>query len=71
MAQVIVRNLSDDVVRRLRRKAEFHGRSLEQELREILTGAARLSARREARPGPARPRHDAGQSPVGQREAHP
>lgn len=43
MGQVIVRSLSDDVVSRLKRKAERHGRSLEQELREILTRAARLS----------------------------
>lgn len=43
MAQVIVRNLRDDVVARLKRKAELHGRSLEQELRDLLTRAARLS----------------------------
>jgi antitoxin FitA len=43
MAQVIVRNLEDDVVERLKLKAELHGRSLEQELREILRAAAPLS----------------------------
>ena len=43
MAQVIIRNLSEDVVVRLKRKAGLHGRSLEQELREIVTRAARLS----------------------------
>lgn len=43
MAQVIVRNLDDRVVATLKRKAELHGRSLEQELREILSNAARLT----------------------------
>ncbi|MBN9564397.1 MAG: toxin-antitoxin system [Alphaproteobacteria bacterium] len=40
MAQLLVRNLDDGVKERLRRLAERHGRSLEQEVREILTGAA-------------------------------
>jgi plasmid stability protein len=43
MAQVLVRNLDDQVVAALRRKAELHGHSLEQELRIALTSAARLS----------------------------
>lgn len=43
MAQVIVRNLESDVVERLKLKAELHGRSLEQELREILRAAAPLT----------------------------
>jgi plasmid stability protein len=43
VAQVLVRNLEEGVVERLRRKAELNGRSLEQELREVLTGAARLT----------------------------
>lgn len=43
MAQVIVRNLDDRVVARLKRKAELHGRSLEQELREILSAATPLT----------------------------
>ena len=43
MGQVIVRNLDDEVVVALKRKARLHGRPLEQELREILTTAARLS----------------------------
>ena len=42
MAQVIVRNLEDDVVATLKRKAKLHGCSLEQELRDILSAAARL-----------------------------
>lgn len=43
MAQVIVRNLEDDVVERLKLKAELNGHSLEQELREILRQAAPLT----------------------------
>ena len=43
MAQVIVRNLEDDVVERLKLKAELSGHSLEQELREILRKAAPLT----------------------------
>jgi antitoxin FitA len=43
MAQVLVRNLDDGVVQRLKTKAELKGRSLEQELREVLTRAAGLS----------------------------
>ena len=43
MAQVIVGNLDDDVVSSLKIKAELHGHSLEQELREILKRAAPLS----------------------------
>lgn len=41
MAQVIVRNLDDEVVATLKRRAERHGHSLEQELRDILSRAAR------------------------------
>ncbi len=41
MAQVIVRNLDDGVVAALKRRAQLHGQSLEQELRDILTAAAR------------------------------
>ena len=40
MAQVLVRNLDDTVVARLKRKAADNERSLEQELRLILTAAA-------------------------------
>jgi antitoxin FitA len=41
MAQVIVRHLEDDTVRLLKERARRRGRSLEQELREILAAAAR------------------------------
>lgn len=43
MAQVLVRNLDDKVIATLRRKAELHGHSLEQELRLTLTAASRLT----------------------------
>ena len=43
MAQVIVRNLPDDVVARLKARAARQKRSLEQELRQILREAARPS----------------------------
>jgi plasmid stability protein len=42
MAQVLIRNLSDDVVERLKKRAVAKGNSLEQELREIVTAAAPL-----------------------------
>jgi antitoxin FitA len=43
MAQVIVRNLDEEVVSALKLKAELHGHSLEQELREILKRSAELT----------------------------
>jgi plasmid stability protein len=42
MGQVVIRNLDDAAIRRLRRRAESQGVSLERELRDILTEAARL-----------------------------
>ncbi len=36
MAQLVVRNLPDDVKERLKRRASRHGRSLEAEVRDIL-----------------------------------
>jgi antitoxin FitA len=41
MAQVIIRNLDETVVAHLKRRASRRGRSLEQELRDILASAAR------------------------------
>ena len=41
MAQVIIRNLDDDALRRLRARARRKGVSLEGELRAIVTAAAR------------------------------
>ena len=43
MARVIVRNLDDRIVAALKEQAKRHGRSLEQELRQILAGAVRPS----------------------------
>ena len=41
MANVIVRNLDDEVVERLRARAKTNSRSLEAELRVLLTNAVR------------------------------
>lgn len=41
MAQLIVRQLDDDVKARLQRRARRHGRSTEEEVREILRNAVR------------------------------
>ena len=39
MAQLVVRNLDEDVKEGLRRRAKGHGRSLEAEVRDILRAA--------------------------------
>ena len=44
MGQVLVRNLDDQVIERLKHKAEIKGHSLEQELRDVITAAAPLTA---------------------------
>jgi plasmid stability protein len=41
MAQLVVRNLEDDVKAGLQRRARRHGRSTEEEVREILRNAVR------------------------------
>ena len=41
MAQFIVRHLEDDVKARLKRRAERHGRSMEEEARHILRNATK------------------------------
>jgi plasmid stability protein len=46
MAQLVVRNLSDDLVKALKRRAAKHNRSAEQEHREILELALRGPRRR-------------------------
>ncbi|HLF13123.1 MAG TPA: Arc family DNA-binding protein [Gammaproteobacteria bacterium] len=48
MAQFIVRNLEDGVKQRLKRRAERHGRSMEEEVRQILRNAVK----EENRPSP-------------------
>ena len=41
MAQLIVRNLDDDVKARLQKRAKKHSRSLEEEVRDILRDAVK------------------------------
>lgn len=43
MGQILVRNLRDDVIAIFKQKAELNGHSLEQEVRDALTAAAKLS----------------------------
>lgn len=44
MASVTIRNLDDDVVAALKRRAKTNNRSLEAELREILSATVRRQA---------------------------
>jgi len=46
MAQLMVRNLTEDLVKALKRRAAKHNRSAEQEHREILQAALRGPRRR-------------------------
>lgn len=46
MAQLMVRNLADELVRALKQRAAKHNRSAEQEHREILRAALRGPRRR-------------------------
>lgn len=46
MAQLVVRNLEDEVKRRLQRRAKRHGRSTEEEVREILRDAVKSDRER-------------------------
>ena len=41
MAQLVVRNLEDDVKTRLQKRAKRHGRSMEEEVRDILRDAVK------------------------------
>jgi len=45
MAQVVVRDIEEAVKLRLKRLAERHGRSMEEEIRHILRNAAKDSGR--------------------------
>jgi plasmid stability protein len=45
MAQLLVRGVEDDVKARLRRRAQRHGRSMEEEVRHILRNAVKEEAR--------------------------
>lgn len=49
MAQLVVRNLDDEVKAKLQRRAQRHGRSTEEEVRDILRCAVRHEG------APARP----------------
>lgn len=51
MAQILIRRLDDDVKAKLQRRAREHGRSTEQEVREILGNAVRGEDRPPARLG--------------------
>ena len=44
MGQVLIRNLDDEVIARLKQRAALGGLSLEQFLRQLLSGAAPLTA---------------------------
>jgi plasmid stability protein len=44
MAQVLIRDLPDDIVKRLKMRAASKGHSLERELRDIVAAAAPLTA---------------------------
>ncbi len=46
MAQFIVRQLEDDVKARLKRRADRHGRSMEEEVRHILRDAVKQENKR-------------------------
>lgn len=56
MAQMVVRNLDDDVKLKLPQRAKQHGRSTEEEVREILRDAVRseLQKTKPPRQAPAR-----------------
>jgi plasmid stability protein len=45
MAQLVVRNLEEDVKSRLRKRAKKHGRSMEEEVRDILRDAVKTEDR--------------------------
>jgi plasmid stability protein len=45
MGQLIVRNIENDVKAKLQRRAKRHGRSMEEEVRDILRNAVREEQR--------------------------
>jgi len=51
MAQVVVRHLEEDVKARLKRRAKRNGRSMEDEIRQILRNAVRRDEARVTRLG--------------------
>lgn len=46
MAQLVVRNIEESVKTKLQRRAKRHGRSMEEEVREILRDAAKSESSR-------------------------
>jgi antitoxin FitA len=46
VAQFVVRNLEEDVKERLKRRAARHGRSMEEEVRDILRNAVKDEKRK-------------------------
>ncbi|GJL66212.1 MAG: hypothetical protein NPIRA05_11830 [Nitrospirales bacterium] len=46
MGQLIVRNIEEDVKLRLRQRASRHGRSVEEEVRDILRNATKNEGKR-------------------------
>jgi plasmid stability protein len=46
MAQLVVRDLEDSVKKRLKQRADRHGRSMEEEIRDILRDAVKYEGRR-------------------------
>jgi plasmid stability protein len=51
MAQLVVRNLDDEVKAKLQRRAQRHGRSTEEEVRDILRNAVKGDGRSPVRLG--------------------
>jgi antitoxin FitA len=51
VAQIVIRQLDDDVKAKLQRRAREHGRSTEEEVREILRNAVRDQDRPPSRLG--------------------
>jgi plasmid stability protein len=51
MAQLIVRELENEVKDKLRRRANRHGRSVEEEVREILRDATKREGKRSRKLG--------------------
>lgn len=48
MAQLVVRNIESEVKRKLQRRAVRHGRSMEEEVRDILRNAVKEEGHRTA-----------------------
>jgi antitoxin FitA len=53
MASITIRNLEETTKRKLKVRAAMHGRSMEQEAREILTSALKSAPKRQTNLGEA------------------